>query len=265
MQAGVANRADWPEFDRFCNLVIMVHKYCFRSLETWALNTILRWLSPVPRYRPPHIHSSIAMSLVCNGAEPGLLDRLRRVLELANLCDHQPLHNAVVQRLQEELRSTNADLPWFIGLGERLQIDSILGTAYYALMIQGRDKWVSHVSNGRLTRDQLSKLHNGYYALINRWEGYRLRPPTMPPCIHFAQCCNQRWHAYWREQTKDDGIMCMFPADVLGRLEAISTRIYAYNVIMDMHQECRNRALAALKVCIKETREELAKHFMVLP
>ena len=205
------------------------------------------------------------MSLICTCAESNLLDRLRRVLELAVLCDDQTLHNAVVQRLQDELRTTDANLPWFIALGERFEIYPLLGAAYHALMVQGRDRWISLASEGHLTRSQLAKLHNGYYTLVHQWEGYRLTPPTIQQCAHYGHCCKQRWHAYWKELTKDDIIMSKFPADVLGRLDTMLSRVYAYTGIMDMHQECRSRALGAVRSLIKEAKESLASHFVDLP
>jgi hypothetical protein len=243
----------------------MVHKYCFKSLETWTLSAFSRWLSPMSMHPFPRIHSSTAMSLACPCSETSQLDRLQRVLELAILCDDQTLHYAVVQRLLDELRSPGADLPWFITLGERFELYSLTGAAYYTLMIQGRDKWVSLASEGRLTPGQLCKLHNGYYALVNQWEEYRVKPPVIQQCPHYGQCCIQRWHAYWKELTKDDLIMGMFPSHVIGRLESMLSRVYAYTGIMDMHQECRSRALGAVRLRIKETKEGLASHFVDQP
>ncbi|KAF8500537.1 hypothetical protein JB92DRAFT_2979214 [Gautieria morchelliformis] len=266
VQAGASNNhGDWPEFGRFCNLTLMVHKYCFKSLETWALGTILRWLAPSSRHHPPRIHTFTAMSLTCTCAGSNFLEQLRQVLELAVLCDDQTLHHAVVQRLQDELRSADADLPWFIALGERFELYPLLGPAYYALMIQGREKWISLTSEGRLTRGQLAKLHNGYYALVHAWERYRTVPPMIQQCAHFGHCCKQRWHGYWKELSRDDIIMSKFPADVLGRLDTMLSRVYAYTGIMDMHQECRSRALGAVRSLIKETKEGLASHFVDLP
>ena len=258
-------RGDWPDFDRFCNLALMVHKYCFKNLETWTLGAFLRWLSPMLSHSHPRIHTSTAISLACSCRETDQLDRLRRVLELAVLCDDKTLHSAVVQRLSDELRNPDADLPWFIALSERFEIQPLIGAAYYALMVQGRPKWISLTLEGRLTHSQLGKLHNGYYALVTQWEGYRINPPAIQQCPHYGNCCSQRWHAYWKELTKDDIIMSMFPANVLGRLETMLSRVYAYTGIMDMHQECRGRALGAVRLRIKETKESLASHFVDLP
>ncbi|KIJ36633.1 hypothetical protein M422DRAFT_50958 [Sphaerobolus stellatus SS14] len=263
---------EWHGFDRFSNLTQIAHKYCFKSLEIWSLGTFLKWLSPSSRQPPPRIHTSTAMSLRNASAEPEVLDRLQRVLELAVLCEDELLHDAVVQRLLDELRSHDADLPWFIGLGERFNIQTLSGAAYYALMIQGREKWLTLAKDSKLThdqlkltREQLAKLHNGYYALVSRWERYRSMQPTIPPCVHYGHSCRQRWQAYWKELTKDDLIMTRFPADVLGKLETVLSQLYAYTGIMDMHQECRGKAVQAVRSLLAETKDGLAANFVDLP
>jgi hypothetical protein len=205
------------------------------------------------------------MSLLCSCSETNLLDRLRRVLELAVLCDDQTLRTAVVQRLQDELRNPDADLTWFVALGERFDIAPLMGAAYYALMVRGRDRWISLARAGRLTRGQLGKLHNGYYALVTQWESLRVSPPAIQQCLHYGHSCKQRWSAYWKELTRDDSILGKFPADVVGRLENVQSRVYTCTGIMDMHQECRSRALAAVRTLIRETKEGLASHFVDLP
>jgi len=266
MEAGSPSPlGDWPAFDKFCNLTLVAHKYCFKSLETWALATFLHWLAPSSRQPPPRIHTSTAMSLRSPPTEPNLLDRLRRVLELAVLCEEQTLHEAVVQRLLDELRTPDADLPWFIVLGERFEILPLIGGAYYALMTQGRDKWLHLAKEGKLNPDQLSKLHIGYYALVSQWERYRVQPPIIPACVHYGHSCRQRWTAYWKELTKDDAIMSRFPADVLGKLETVLAQLYAYTGIMDMHQECRSKAVNTVRSMVQDTKEKLAEHFVSLP
>lgn len=264
VQAG-STQGEWPEFDRFCDLTLMVHKYCFKSLETWALGTFLHWLSPAIRHAPPRVHSSAAIALLSAGPDTHLLDRLRRVLELATLCDDLALRTAVVQRLQEELRTLNADLPWFVALGERFDITSLMGAAYYALMVQGQDRWLSLSRAGRLTHRQLGRLYSGYYALVTKWETLRVSPPQIQQCLHYSHSCKQRWNAYWKELSKDDSILVKFPADVVGRLENVQARVYTCTGIMDMHQECRNRALTAVRTLIRDTKEGLASHFAELP
>ncbi|KAF8576694.1 hypothetical protein K439DRAFT_1664533 [Ramaria rubella] len=266
VEAGaVKSRVEWPHFDRFCDIALMVHKYCFKSLETWAIGTFLNWLAQCSRnHAPSHFGSSLSRS-VYRTSETSQLSRLRRVLEIAVLCEDQKLRNTVVQRLQDELRTIDADLPWFIALGERFEIASLTGAAYYALMVQGRDKWIKLVTEDRLSRSQLGRLHNGYYALVSQWETYRCTPPSIQHCVHFGHCCKQRWHAYWKELTKDDIILAKFPADVVGRLETMLTQVFAYPDIMDMHQECRNKALGAVKMLISQARESLASHFVDLP
>lgn len=260
----------------------IAHKYNFQNLELWALTTFLNWLNPGMRLTPPKItpittvgnvnaSSGAAAALSpsnSSGRAPttdkALLDRLRRILELAVLCDEQTLHNAVVQRLQEELGHPNADLPWFIMLGEHYGISSLTGTSYYALMIQGRGRWIALRKEGTLSSSQMAKLHNGYYALVSLWEKYRTMPPVIPACTHYGHNCRQRWQTYWKDLTKDDHIMAKFPADVLGRLEMVLSQLYSYTGIMDMHQECRSRAVVTVRTMHSEAKMNLASNFMEL-
>lgn len=251
----------------------MVCKYGFRNLERWALSTFLHWLNPGTRLSPPKI--SLTSGGSPNGpasSPPGrtaitdkiFLERLKRILELAVLCEEQTLHTAVVQRLQEELGHPNADLPWFIMLGEHYDIPSLTGTAYYALMVQGRGRWIALAKEGTLSASQLSRLHNGYYALVSLWEKYRTIPPVIPSCTHYGHNCRQRWQTYWKDLTKDDHIMAKFPADVLGRLEMVLSQLYSYTGIMDMHQECRSRAVVMVRNMLAEARLNLASNFAEL-
>ncbi|GJJ15983.1 hypothetical protein Clacol_010262 [Clathrus columnatus] len=265
---------DWSAFERFCDLAQMVHKYCFRSTEAWVLSTFVQWLKPT-RLIPPRISTTATTGLNSNGtatalnrssehmavADKVLLERLRRILELSVLCEETELHNAIVQRLQEELGLPNADLPWFIMLGEHHNIPTLTGTAYYALMVQGQDRWIALTKEGTLSNPQLSKLHYGYYALVSLWEKYRTMPPVIPSCTHYGHNCRQRWQTYWKDLMKDDHIMAKFPADVLGRLEMVLSQLYSYNGIMDMHQECRSLAVSTIKNMLSEAKMNLASNF----
>ncbi|KAF8510503.1 hypothetical protein BU17DRAFT_98015 [Hysterangium stoloniferum] len=153
------SNGDWRNFDRFCDLSLMAHKYGFESLERWALSIILRWL--------PFLQCKSEGVFAIDVSMP-ILERLRRGLALAVLCDDQKLHAAIILRLQDELTRPNPDLPWFIILAEEFQLHTLAGTAYYALMLQGRSRWIALAQEGRLTHQHLGRLHSGYYLLVEQ-------------------------------------------------------------------------------------------------
>jgi hypothetical protein len=191
--------------------------------------------------------------------ENPFLKRLSYVLELAVLCDHKELHTAVVNYLSKEMEHADTDLLWFIALAEQFDVSLMKGAAYYALMMQGRDKWISLAEEGKLKHEHLWKLHSGYYLLVAQWEQCRLT--QLKKCVHHQDSCSQKWQGFWKEATKNDRILNKSAADVLGRLGLMVLQLKNYGGVTS-HQECRNNHMEMLNTFLIETKETLASVFV---
>jgi hypothetical protein len=159
------------------------------------------------------------------------------------------------------MERAGADMLWFIALAEQFDLNPLKGAAYYALMMQGRDKWTSLAKEGKLTREHLGRLHSGYYLLVRRWEHLRVTPPIIPNCTHSPSCL-QKWQLYWKEAMKDDVILNRSPADILGRLGSMVTPLQNYKGINALKSECRSHALEAINTLLSQTKKDLASIFV---
>ncbi|EIW81192.1 hypothetical protein CONPUDRAFT_55683 [Coniophora puteana RWD-64-598 SS2] len=237
------------------NLAKISHKYEFRSIEGWAL-AALTALYTRPSHSPPLDEAADTPSLV-------------QVTELASLCEQRELLDAATLRWKRLLASSR-DVALALGLAERLNLRGLLGAAYHAMLLQGRDVWDA---DPLLTRAQRVRLLSGHYSLARAWERLPGEPPALahsPRCTGGAQVrCNAAWAALWRSAL-DMGkqVLPLQYADVLGKvmlaesvIKALVEREIPTQGMLDAMPWCKENALGATSGKVKEIQETLADHF----
>jgi hypothetical protein len=172
------------------------HKYQFRALEGWALQQL-------------HAHY----------ARPGALDdgELEQLTDLAALCARSDLLDACVARWKRAVFE-GADVARAVGVAERHGLRPLLGLAYHAMLLQGRDVWDADPG---LSRAQRVRLLSGHYSLGALWAAL---PASPPPLTHSARCtaparCAKAWAALWaRTLELGAGVLTHAYPDALGKL-----------------------------------------------
>lgn len=234
------------------NLSRITHKYEFRAIESWALDKLKAI------YMRPHSHIEDAEG-------PNLV----QLTELASLCEQRDLLDAATIRWKR-LITSGKDVALAIGMAERLNLRSLLGLAYHAMLLQGREVWDA---DSLLTRSHRIRLLSGHYALGRLCE----RLPNEPPIVqHHPRCtggsqvrCNQAWSGLWRS-TLDmarHGMPLQY-ADVVGKMMLAESTLKAFiereipiHGLLDAMPWCKENALVATAGKLKELQESLADHF----
>lgn len=261
-----------PEADpmQLVALARITNKYQFRSLETWALSALnTYYLRPgafddVPTTSPP------AVSLPHTGgvtlpSQPSLV----QITELAALCERPDLLETAIIRWKRVI-GEGRDLALAIRVGEQFQLRQMLGLAYHTMMLRGKPTWDSDPS---LTRDQRVRLLCGYYSLGKLWDTL---PAAPPPLSHSQRCgsqqrCTKAFGNVWKMilDTSPQMIPTQQREDILGKvmLAEIMMRAMVKDEIsqqgfFDGMQTCKENALFAVSMRIREIKESLADHFM---
>ncbi|KAG2145877.1 hypothetical protein DEU56DRAFT_788604 [Suillus clintonianus] len=238
------------------HLARITHKYEFRSIEAWALGALTTIYT-----RPMHSPSVQVEDI----EGPSLV----QLTELASLCEQRDLLDAATLRWKRLLAS-GKDIALAVGVAERLNLRILLGFAYHAMMLQGREVWDN---DALLTRAQRIRLLSGHYALGRLWERLPSEPPVIshsPRCTGGAQArCNQAWAALWRS-TLDMGrqVLPLQYADVVGKMmlaesvaKALVEREIPTQGMLDGMPWCKDNVLAAVAGKLKEVQESLADYF----
>lgn len=235
------------------NLARITHKYEFRAIESWALDKL-----KTIYMRPMHSHMD-------DTEGPNLV----QLTELASLCEQRDLLEAATLRWKR-LIASGKDVALAIGMAERLNLRPLLGLAYHAMLLQGREVWDA---DQQLTRTHRIRLLSGHYALGRLCERLPNEPPILqhhPRCTGGAQVrCNQAWAGLWRS-TLDlckHGLLVQY-ADVVGRMILAESTLKAYmerevptHGMLDAMPWCRENALVATAGKLKEIQESLADYF----
>ena len=154
-------------------------------------------------------------------------EQLQDVIHVAQLCNHENLLKAVVSVLQQLMSSSSEFLILALKLADELEIDSLVGSAYYAMLFKGEQFWQEEA---HLTPRHRLLLLNGYYKLTNEWERYRKSAPTY---AHAQSCgvtwsqgqCKMSWEDFWRRQVTSERVMSCNLADITGRLRLITREL----------------------------------------
>lgn len=237
------------------NLARISHKYEFRSTEAWSLNALTQIYT-----RPMHPPS--------NKEVDG--PTLEQLTELASLCEQRDLLEAATQRWRRRIAS-GKDISLAINVAERLNLRALLGRAYYAMLLQGREVWDA---DGHLTRAQIIRLLSGHYTLGRLWE--RL-PNEPPPLIHSPRCmgaavvrCNQTWAGLWKSMMDmgRQGVLLQYP-DVEGKLmlaesmlKTLMERDMPTPGLLEAMPWCKEQTLIATAGKIRDIQESLVDYFV---
>jgi hypothetical protein len=240
-------------------LALIAHKYQFRSLEQWALGGL-----QIHYTRPGALDALVQDGT--EGGQPTSGLTLEQLTDLAALCERADLLETCVSRWKRSVFE-GKDVARAIGLAERLGLRALLGLAYHAMLLQGRDAW--DMDPG-LSRPQRIRLLSGHYSLGALWETL---PSTPPPVAHSARCsaparCSKAWAALWaRTLELGAGVVTHAYPDALGKLvmaETILRAIFGQTIPQGPLELpfCKESALVATATRVREVREGLADHFI---
>ncbi|KAJ6549507.1 hypothetical protein B0H10DRAFT_1809584 [Mycena sp. CBHHK59/15] len=238
------------------HLARIAHKYQFRSTELWALSALTTY------------HSNTTGS-------PSV-QNLVQITELSILCDCKPLLGAAVAKWKRLLGEGRA-VAIAIGVAERLNLRSLLGLAYYSMMLKGREVWDS---DPQLNARQRIRLLSGHYNLIKLCEELPSTPPRLThdhSCVRKGKCKNA-FAAFWKLilTTKDGGlvgqVIKLQSADLLAKVMLAESIIRAFaegNIPSgelfessgEMHEKCLQIALHAAQDKVRDVQESLVDWF----
>ncbi|KAK7460552.1 hypothetical protein VKT23_009272 [Stygiomarasmius scandens] len=155
---------------RLIRLARIAHKYTFRSTESWALHVLT-----VCQTSDPSDSISITSTPI-----------LTQLTEVAVLCNHEELHEAVEPIWADLLFSGQTDdIVAAMTVADKLNLRPLLGLAYYLMMLKGKDEWNSAP---KLTRDQKIRLLSGYYNISRACDAL---PSNSPNLVHHPSCFMQ--------------------------------------------------------------------------
>jgi hypothetical protein len=236
------------------NVARMTHKYQFRSIEKWALLALTEYFK-----RP--------ISSTSHQKSP----TLAQITQLAVLCDEADLLDATVLRWKR-LIGEKKDIALALNVAEQYNLRGLLGLAYHAMMLKGREYWDA---DPLLTRDQRIKLLSGFYSMSHLWPKIDLQPPTL---IHDQNCidatrklCEQSWASLWKAinvEMSSQAVILQSP-DVLGKMmlaECVVKALVKQDIptqgLLDGMLHCTQAAVAAAGQKVKEMRENLVDFFV---
>ena len=237
---------------RLIHLARIAHKYQFKSIETWALQTLATHYSA----------SSVSPSIQITA----------QLTELAVLCDCTELLSAAISKWKRLIGEGQA-ISSAIVIAERLNLRSLLGLAYHTMMLKGRDVWDS---DPQLTRSHRIRLLSGHYTISQIGSDLASTPPRLKhdSTCHRRNTCRAGWASLWRViNTSKNGLgsqVVKLPnADILGRmmlaksvLEAlVDGAIPVEGIADDINDKCLKSAAKATQSRVKEIQENLVDWF----
>ncbi|EPQ50974.1 hypothetical protein GLOTRDRAFT_49425 [Gloeophyllum trabeum ATCC 11539] len=252
------------------NLARITHKYQFKSILAWALGALVTFYSRSGAFDALPGPGDAG----CAGGAPTLV----QLTELAALCECADLLDAAVRKWREQI-ADGKDVALAIGMAERLSIRPLMGLAYNAMLLKGRAAWDAEPL---LSREQRVRLLSGHYALSRLWEKLPLAPPALSHNVRCASPprCGKAWAALWRDALeKGAQILPVRYVDVLGKLRVAEGIV---RTVLDVElgagagagtQDsgvaiaacCKEAALAATSLKLREVEEGLAEHFTDVP
>ncbi|OCH92635.1 hypothetical protein OBBRIDRAFT_791083 [Obba rivulosa] len=263
----------------------ITHKYHFHRTSNWAISSAFRVLSDT--YGTPTCNPSTASASL-----------LARILEVALRCAHEPLTKLAEDIWAHRVLTCELHPRRALALADAHGLRLLGGAAYYAQLLEMEDGFqdprdgsntsgdnsddtplgnLSQPTPGAqdavdeipaLTEGQRRRLLCGHWSLVRLWEQLRARAPVFrrpEGCTYHARGCLSTWGTVWDEAARAEETLARPPADVLGRLAVMEARLTADSDLQTaLTPACRRRALLAVKEIIKETKEELAGHFIDL-
>jgi hypothetical protein len=251
---------------RCCCLARIAHKYHFQSVETWVLDTLSEfWAEP----------------------ETGTdMPELVETTNVAFLCGNPRLCELVTRTWMEIVRSAKGpgkilDLSLAIRVAEQRGLSSVIGRAYYAMMILGRNLWEK---DGILDRSQHLRLLSGFHDLTLQCSSL----PTQPaPIFTHSACkplytvsskssaekaCESGWPHLWRnlfhQRPLRDAFNTLSPADLVGRLSYVAKHLQQFHDAIlasancPMTPACLKSASIKIRAMSKECMEYMPSLFV---
>ncbi|KAF9564166.1 hypothetical protein CPC08DRAFT_631715 [Agrocybe pediades] len=189
---------------KLANVACMAHKYNFVTTETWALKGILSCLRDKTVLDPLSTQDLVQITRAASlSQDVHLLDIVRKIWK-GSIMEGRDLGATLVAT-------------------ERLGMADLVGLAYHAILLQGRQFWEEDPS---LTREQRIRLLSGYLTLTEFCDDL---PDNAPSFQHIPSCwdtdeCNERWMELWKLINSPDpaygiGIQALrhHKLDILGR------------------------------------------------
>ncbi|KAI0365697.1 hypothetical protein BV20DRAFT_1046566 [Pilatotrama ljubarskyi] len=255
------------------NLVRITHKYQFRSVMNWGLSALHHYYSRSGAF--DDVLTTVAAPTpgaptlpATPGHSPSHPPTLVQITELAALCERADLLELAMARWKR-LIGEGRDLALALTTGERFNLRPVVGLAYHALMLRGKAHWDAEAA---LTRAQRVRLLAGYYALTKLWEAL---PGQPPPLTHGARCASQQrcakaFGTLWRTvlETGTQVMPGLAREDLLGKImlaesvmKAMVEREIPSQGFLDAMPHCRESALVATTMRMREIKESLADYF----
>jgi len=230
---------------KLTNVARMAHKYHFANVEAWAL-------SALTCLQTEHSTTIETHSLI-------------HITEVAVLCEDAKLLQLVRKKWKDLIERHN-DLSLAISVFERLGICDLNGLAYNAMMLQGRETWMS---DPLLTREQRIRLLSGYHTISQICGNLPSNPPTF---AHHHSCqrsnrCQKSWEILWRSATTLE-----FPtAEAIDKNDLINRVIWFKDLVLvtnsllranrKMDVDCVPLALEAMTIMSRDFEARLIDFF----
>jgi hypothetical protein len=270
------------------------NKYCFKSIETWALDAIQEYVirkpSPILNLMPATPHYSLSPGpgpTMVSEHEPQLQHentaQLTRLIRLAQMCNHDRLLSTMIGILRQLMSLSIRYAYLAMTLADELELRELRGAAYFEVMQravavrrsaeqavpEGERKPVGEIDDdGRLivTATQQLRLLSGYYRLTRMWEQLRASPlhfDHAPSCgaTWHQHGCSQSWLEFWKERCRSDPVLSLGLADVIGRLKAVLKEFERWGSATYMHHDCRMAARKCIQDRIKYVEDTLSDFF----
>lgn len=237
---------------RFIHLARLAHKYQFKSIEPWALQTLTAY----------YLTSSATLPI----------ETTTKLTELAILCDCSELLAVAISKWKRLIGEGEA-ISSAIVIAERLNLRTLLGQAYHAMMLKGREVWDI---DPHLSRSHRIRLLSGYYTLSQMGSELHSTPPRLKHdnSCHRRHACRAGWASLWKIiNTSKNGlgsqVMKLPNADILGRmmlaksvLEAlVDSSIPTEGLVDEIHDVCLKSSVKATQSRMKELQDTLVDCF----
>ncbi|KAH9847926.1 hypothetical protein C2E23DRAFT_846287 [Lenzites betulinus] len=274
--------------DRLITICEMTNKYNFTSTESWAVGALFTVVTglhspPPPQYRLSH----------CSSAW------MRRLLEVAHLCGHEPLRQLVAKRWSERIGARDLRPIHALEVAAQTGEAALRDWAYYVQLLElGPDFDAGVLEDGKqyararlhppptpggaaappgtntepqmgtpavLTPAQKRRLLAGHWALSQLWERLRTTPPRFARpegCTYHQHACVSTWTQAWRDAARVDATQQHAGVDVLARLAAMHAALAVHvDVVQALSPQCKRAAMLSVKTTAAEVRAGLAGYF----
>jgi len=259
-----ATRPENIDTIKFMNLARVTHKYNFISTEKWALEILTLYLSSVSQLPIPS-------ELDGPSFEPLSAEILENLTKVAVLCtsEDQPLFKKTMAGW-ELLLGHGVYAETAIRIAELLGLRHLRASAYYAIMLKGRQVWDLKPN---LSREQRITLLSGHHALFELCQGLLKSPPQFHTCHgNTALQCRRNWASCWGNLIMggiSDSIPAansLYPLDLLGRLQlleglCVKVSEYAATTLNGMSRACGIEGTKAIRELQEKLRLDLPDCF----